>query len=180
MTWATVHRWLAIVLVSLLVVWSITGLLFHLKPGWDRAYDMLSVERGKTETLETAIGPLTRTSGKLATPLSVADAEKLARDALERSSQRAAYGDCTRTSSTDASVTLHCTNATVRIDRNSARISQKGDDTERIDWLYRIHYLQWTGNGTLDKVLALVGLALIWAVMVPGLVLFVRRLRRAT
>jgi hypothetical protein len=179
MSWARVHRWLAIVLVALLVVWSVTGLLFHLKPGWDRAYDMLSVETGKTETLETAIGPLTRTSGKLATPLSVADAEKLARDALGRSMQRAAYGECARTSSDDRSVTLHCANAKVRIDRASARISQSGSDTERIDWLYRIHYLQWTGNGTLDKMLAIAGLALIWAVMIPGLVLFVRRLRRA-
>ena len=45
MSWAHVHRWLAIVLVVLLAVWSVTGLVFHLKPGWDRAYDQLSAER---------------------------------------------------------------------------------------------------------------------------------------
>ena len=179
MSWAAVHRWLAITLVALLVVWSVTGLLFHLKPGWDRAYDMLSVERGKTETLDTAVGPLSRTSGKLATPLSVADAEKLARDAIGRSAQRAAYGDVVRATSDDTSVTLECEHATVRIDRTTARISQHGADTERIDWLYRIHYLQWTGNASVDKVLAIAGLLLIWAVMIPGIVLFIRRLRRS-
>jgi uncharacterized iron-regulated membrane protein len=178
MNWATLHRWLAIVLVVLLVVWSVTGLLFHLKPGWDRAYDMLSVDRRKTETLETVLGPLTRTQGTLAAPLSVADAETLARDALERSAQRAAYGAITRVSHDEQSVSLHCENATVLIDRTSARISQKGADTERIDWLYRVHYLQWTGNPSIDKFLAIAGLALIWAVMIPGIVLFVRRLRQ--
>ena len=81
MSWVKAHRWLAIVLVVLLVVWSITGLLFHIKPGWDRAYDQLSVERRDTplhleeltglqslggspitriELFDTAIGPLYR------------------------------------------------------------------------------------------------------------------------
>lgn len=68
--------------------------------------------------------------------------------------------------------------ATVEVGLRTARMSQRGGDTERIDWLYRIHYLQWTGNRTVDKVLAIGGLALIWAVVIPGLVLFVRRLRR--
>ena len=45
MSWSRVHRWLAVVLVVPLVIWSITGVLFHLKPGWSRAYDMLSAER---------------------------------------------------------------------------------------------------------------------------------------
>lgn len=178
MSWAAVHRWCAIVLVALLVVWSVSGLLFHLKPGWDRAYDMLSVERSKTETLDTALGPLTRTSGKLASALPVEDAETLARDALQRSAHRAAYGEVQRVTSDASSVTLECEHARVRIDRNSARISQRGADTERIDWLYRIHYLQWTGNATLDKVLAFGGLLLIWAVMIPGVVLFMRRILR--
>jgi hypothetical protein len=80
-SWSRVHRWLAIVLVVPLVIWSITGVLFHLKPGWSRAYDMLSIDRpldalpanppdaiaaaaaGKVTHLEltnTALGPLYR------------------------------------------------------------------------------------------------------------------------
>src|SRR5690349_763707 len=81
MFWVKAHRWLAIVLVALLVVWSVTGLLFHIKPGWDRAYDQLSVERrdtslqlqqlipitslgsssiGRVELFDSALGPLYR------------------------------------------------------------------------------------------------------------------------
>lgn len=177
MNWAKVHRWLAIVLVVLLVVWSITGLLFHLKPGWDRAYDMLSAERSKTETLDTVIGPLTRTGGKLATPLTEEQAKQLAADAMSRSAHASEYGALQRVVTDEASVKLVYANATVSVARGSARISQTGSDTSRIEWLYRIHYLQWTGNPTLDKILAIAGLALIWAVMIPGIVLFVRRLR---
>jgi len=59
-------------------------------------------------------------------------------------------------------------------------MSQRGHDTDRIDWLYRIHYLQWTGNKTIDRAFAMFGLALIWAVVIPGLVLFIRRMRTRT
>ena len=175
--WARLHRWLAIGLVAFLVVWSVTGLLFHLKPGWDRAYDMLSVERGKTETLDTVVGPLVRTNGRLATPLSEADARALALDAIARSPFHADYGEVTSVASVGDVVRVELAHATVEVGRDDARIRQHGKDTERIDWLYRIHYLQWTGNPSIDKVLAVLGLALIWAVMIPGLVLFVRRFR---
>ncbi len=185
MTWAGVHRWCAIVLVALLVVWSVSGLLFHLKPGWDRAYDMLNAERGKSETLDTAIGPLTRKAGALVDaagtprpPLTEDEAKVLVADALSRSIFAAAYGELERVSHDETTVRLDYAHATVTIGRASARISQRGPDTERIDWLYRIHYLQWTGNATIDKVLAMAGLLLIWAVMIPGVVLFVRRLVR--
>jgi uncharacterized iron-regulated membrane protein len=205
-TWAWVHRWLAIVLVVLLAVWSVTGLLFHLKPGWDRAYDMLSVDRQRPlpalpatltsgdvtrlEVFDTAIGPLARlggttprlvdaATGTQRSPLSIDDARMLVADAVARSPHAAAYGEVGDVSATDASVRIRYANSVVDIDRTSARISQRGADTDRIDWLYRIHYLQWTGNRTVDRVLSVAGLLLIWAVIVPGLVLFVRRLRHS-
>ena len=56
MSWTRVHRWLAIVLVVPLVVWSVSGLLFHLKPGWGRAYDMLDAERPALST--TSVAPI--------------------------------------------------------------------------------------------------------------------------
>ena len=210
MSWAKAHRWLAIVLVVLLAVWSVTGLLFHLKPGWSRAYDMLSAERGgplhpgklvapsvageevtALELIDTALGPLYRVTsaagpalydaqtGARRSPLPLADAQMLALDAIGRSAHAAAYG---RVESADVrgelAVIALSGGATVEVGLSDARISQRGGDTDRIDWLYRIHYLQWTGNKTVDKILAVGGLALIWAVIVPGLVLFVRRFRR--
>jgi uncharacterized iron-regulated membrane protein len=215
MTWARIHRWLAIVLAVLLVVWSLTGLLFHLKPGWRRAYDMPSVERhdrplametlvpiaairtsggepiDSLELFDSALGPLYRvattkgtelvdaTTGMRSSPLSEASALLLAKDALSRSRERAAYGEPGRVSVTDDDVRIEMSGGpVVLVGRTDARISQRGSDTDRIDWLYRIHYLQWTGNASIDRVLAVVGLVLIWAVMIPGIVLFVRALRR--
>ena len=69
-------------------------------------------------------------------------------------------------------------NAVVDVDRASGRIAQRGADTDRIDWLYRIHYLQWSGHPTVDRVIPLVGLALIWIVAIAGLVLFFKRWRQ--
>jgi hypothetical protein len=182
MSWARVHAWLAIALVSALVIWSVTGLLFHLKPGWDRAYDMLSIDRGGArEELDTAIGPLVRVDGMLAErgPLTEDEARALAVDAVSRSRHRAAYGEPTGTTVTDAAVKVRFSGGpVVTVDRAGAWISQRGPDTDRIDWLYRIHYLQLTGHRSLDRAIAVAGLLLIWAVMIPGGVLFVRRVRR--
>jgi hypothetical protein len=201
MTWRRVHRWLAIILVVPLIIWSVTGLLFHLKPGWSRAYDMLDVERPgatlhadefvsvgafeKLEIFDTAIGPLARVTtvkgselydagGRKRSPLSIDDAKALARDAIARSPFHADYGEITNVTLTDDRVRLEL-GPIVDVGRNDARISQRGPDTDRIDWFYRIHYLQLTGVKTLDRILAVLGLALIWAVLVPGVVLFVRK-----
>jgi len=203
--WRRVHRWLAIVLVIPLIVWSLTGLLFHLKPGWGRAYDLLDPERPgqialgpvaaalgdapvtHLELFATAIGPLARVttaqgdalydcaSGTKKSPLPIDAAQALAVDAIARSPHRADYGPITRVTSTETTVTLEAGDITIAVGRNDARLSQHGADTARIDWLYRIHYLQWTGNKALDKLLAILGLVLIWLVLVPGVVLFVRR-----
>jgi hypothetical protein len=212
MSWTRVHRWLAIVLLVPLVVWSISGLLFHLKPGWSRAYDMLDAERpvlsttsvapipaiaamfpsqiSKIELFDTALGPLYRVTTESGTelvdavgaarrsPLSAEDAKALAVDAVAHSAERGGYGSLTATEVTERVVHVRFEHATVDVGRSSARLSQRGSDTERIDWLYRVHYLQWTGNKAIDRVLAMFGLALIWAVMLPGVVLFVRRVAR--
>jgi uncharacterized iron-regulated membrane protein len=209
MSWSRVHRWLAVVLVVPLVIWSITGVLFHLKPGWSRAYDMLSAERpldampavpfdalaaaagGPAQRLElfgSALGPLYRVTTATGTvlldaqlhrrsPLSVDDARTLAADAVAHSTHHAAYGPLTSAQLAGDHVRVTFAHANVDVDRATAAITQRGHDTDRIDWLYRLHYLSWTGNRTADRALAIVGLALIWLAMIPGLVLFVRRRR---
>lgn len=197
------HRWAAIALVAPLVVWSFTGLLFHLKPGWKRAYDTLSIEKPlenpnvtaiqslppfkRLELFNTALGPMYRldratlvdaTSGKPRSPLSIEDARMLAQDAVARSSQRDGYGSFMDVKADESTVHVRFANAMVDVDRASGSLYQHGADTERIDWLYRIHYLKWTGVAKVDRVLAVTGLALIWFAMGAGIVLFVRRYRR--
>ena len=206
------HRYLALVLVVPLVVWSVTGLLFHLKPGWSRAYDMLDAERPLDTTDVTAVstiastfpdkiqrielfgsvlGPLYRVTTDKGTqlvdaktaqrrsPLSEDDAQKLALDAVSRSSHKSGYGEIVKAEVREDAVRIHFKGGPiVDVDRASGSLSQRGADTDRIDWLYRIHYLQWTGHKSLDRGIAVGGLALIWIVMIPGLVLFFRRWRQ--
>lgn len=211
MAWARIHRWLALGLLVPLAVWSVTGLLFHWKPGWDRAYDQLTADRGtvlepralvaaselgiaaprKLELFDTALGPLWRVTtatgrelhdartGQRRPPLSTAEARSLALDAIARSPHHAAYGEVRAVEEDAAEVRLRFAGGpVVTVGRADARLAQHGPDTERIDGWYRLHYLQWTGHRGVDRALALVGLAWIWAVVAPGMVLFVRVLRR--
>jgi len=160
MFWVKAHRWLAIVLVTLLVVWSVTGLLFHIKPGWDRAYDQLSVERRDTQLRMEEMTGLQSLGGAPITRIELFDT---------------AIGPLYRARTATGTELFDARTGRLRVlDANDVRTP----DTDRIDWLYRIHYLQWTGNRSVDRWLAVAGLALIWAVMIPGIVLFVSRLRR--
>jgi hypothetical protein len=209
--WARLHRWLAVVLVAPLVVWTMTGLLFHLKPGWAAAYEQLTVERaeplalaavvapaslgGAPSSLElfaTTLGPLYRVTDATGTRLvdartgapRIIDADAaraLALDAIARSPRRAAYGEVASIDLTADAATVRFTGgATVTVDRATARLARGGDDTDRIDWLYRLHYLQWTGRPTVDRAVAVAGIGLSWAAMIAGLGLLVRRRRQRT
>lgn len=208
LTFAGIHRWAAIILVSMLVVWSITGLLFHLKPGWDRAYDPLSVKRDEpidvasvvpiasvitkpssVELFATVLGPMYRVTTKDGSSIIDASTGKprtftgeevtrLVDDAVSRSPFANRYGAHVGISGGDINAIRYAGDQIVTFSPTTMRVSQEGRDTKRIEWFYRLHYLQWTGNATLDKILAVGGLVLIWIVMIPGVVLFVRRLRR--
>ena len=80
MTWARIHRWLALGLLVPLAVWSVTGLLFHWKPGWDRAYDQLTADRGATLEPRALVAP-----GALAErSRSVSSASRTRRQAVSR------------------------------------------------------------------------------------------------
>jgi hypothetical protein len=49
----------------------------------------------------------------------------------------------------------------INIDWDRMSLQQTGKDTDRIDLLYRIHYLQWTGIKTVDKIVGFTGLVLV-------------------
>jgi hypothetical protein len=56
----------------------------------------------------------------------------------------------------------------VVLDWKRLSLSQRGKDTNRIDTIYKIHYLQWTGLESLDKVLGAIGILLTLALSVLG------------
>ena len=66
------------------------------------------------------------------------------------------------------------TGVEISFDWKTMRFRQTGADTRRIDLLYRVHYLQWTGTGWGDRALPLVGLIGLTALALLGLRLVLR------
>jgi hypothetical protein len=67
------------------------------------------------------------------------------------------------------------TGVELTLDWNSMSLQQRGMDTNRIDRLYKIHYLQWTGIKSLDRVLGFIGIFLIMTLSVLGAWIAFRR-----
>jgi hypothetical protein len=84
------------------------------------------------------------------------DLRNLLKDAFTVNPQR--YGAISTVNGT--TVTTN-TGVEVTLDWNRMSLQQKGRDTDRIDRLYRIHYLQWTGVKSIDRVLGFVGIVLV-------------------
>lgn len=210
------HRLLGLCLVAPFLLWTATGLLFLLKPGWRGAYEgldafqetpfdplgvvPLSLAVGKpgesgaavhVELGSTALGLVYRIvepettrivdarSGTVLSPLERDAAVKVAVDAASRSASPQRYGDVVEArEQEDAVEVVFAGGATVAVGRDDLSIAQYGADSARIDALYRIHYLQWTGVPAIDRPLALAAIAGTWALAVLGLRLF-RRPRTA-
>ena len=185
-----VHRIIGILLLLPLLGWAITGALFFLKPGYGGAYEMLAVKTYPLEggeairpqagwrearIVRTVLGThlLARTDAgwKNLDPASLQPApipgdEKLMQllhDAFTANPDR--YGKIVRlvdrTARTDTGID-------VVLDWDRLTLAQKGRDTARIDTLYKIHYLQWTGNATADKFVGALGLILLVTLTLIG------------
>lgn len=184
------HRLLGIVLMLPFIGWSVTGLIFFIKPGYSDAYAMLAP---KTYPLEKAVSVepregwlefryvktvlgehlLARTENgwqqldpESLQPIAAPDEDALRRlleDAFASNPQR--YGRIVEISADRA---LTDTGVEIGIDWNRLSLSQRGGDTRMIDGLYRIHYLQWTGIRSLDRVLGLAGLVLLMTMTALG------------
>jgi hypothetical protein len=190
------HRALGLALSLPLFLWALTGLLFHWKPGWSEAYAPLALparplagtlaipkDAGWLEVrgLATSLGEhwLVRTSAgwqhldaSLA-PFPEPDETRL-KGLIEEAIavDPARYGHVTGREDGEF---VTSTGAHVALDWSSLRLSQRGRDTDRIDALYRVHYLQWTGIPAIDRPFALAGLAGLVALALAGLRLARRR-----
>lgn len=185
------HRLLGLLLCLPLLAWAATGAVFFLKPGYGAAYAPLAVRTYPLEALQTALPDtswretrllrsalgvhlLVRTADgwRQADPESgvprprAADAEvrRLVEDAIAADPAR--YGAIT--SLVGDTVTTD-TGARIVLDWDRLALSQRGRDTDRIDALYRIHYLQWTGITLLDRLLGAAGLAGLVLLALAGL-----------
>jgi uncharacterized iron-regulated membrane protein len=191
------HRLLGLALLLPILVWAGTGLLFFLKPGWGPAYAALEPRWRPLEAtgiapppagalearrLRTVLGehllvrdahgwrqldPATGVDRPLPPPEQV---RALLADAIAGEGG-GRYGDIARLDGAKATTT---TGVILELDWPSLAIAQRGPDTERIDALYRLHDLQWTGARPLDRALGLLGLVALFALALAGLRLAIR------
>ena len=193
----TVHRVIGIILLIPLVSWAITGLVFFIKPGYTGAYEVLTPKFYpinnqvlisenpnwlEVRYLRTILGDhlLVRTeSGWMnlnpndKRPRSAAtddETRRLVQDAFSMNPKR--YGQIV---SVNGNTVTTDTGVVVTIDWNRMSLQQTGKDTKWIDSLYRIHYLQWTGVRSIDRVVGLTGIALVLILTGLGATLAFRR-----
>jgi len=193
----SVHRILGIVLLIPFFCWALTGLVFYLKPGYEGAYEILALKTYPVNTqlpispapgwmevkyIRTILGDhlLVRTqagwvhldpANNQVRPLpSEDDLRKLLKEAFASNPER--YGEIT---SMNGSTLTTNTGVEVTLDWNRMSLQQKGKDTDRIDLLYRIHYLQWTGVKSMDRAVGFVGIVLVLLLTSLGALLAFRR-----
>jgi hypothetical protein len=192
------HRIIGIVLLLPFFGWAVTGIIFLIKPGYEGAYEVLSL---KTYPLDgavpvrpdpawpefryfrTVLGDhlVARTdSGWL--HLNPADGKPrgapagdeirlLLEDAFSANTCR--YGSVSAVSG-DTAVTD--TGVKITMDWKRLYLQQRGRDTERIDLLYKVHYLQWTGFRSADRIIGLIGIVLVLALTILGAALAIKRI----
>jgi hypothetical protein len=180
-----------------LVAWAVTGAIFFIKPGYGGAYESLPVRTypiGEVVTVapapdwhevrhvRTILGAhlLARSERGWRQYDPVTGAERnlpatetvrvLLEDAFAANPQR--YG---RIMSLEGARATTDTGATITLDWNRLALSQRGVDTDRIDAIYRVHYLQWTGIAWLDRIVGGMGLILLVALSGFGVRLLIRR-----
>ena len=193
----TLHRAIGIVLLIPFVCWAITGLVFFIKPGYTGAYEVLTPKlypinnqlriSGQPNWLEarylrTILGDhlLVRTDSgwqnlnpddKQPRPTATdEETRKLVQDAFSINPER--YGHIV---SVNGNTVTTDTGVIVTIDWNRLSLQQTGKDTKWIDRLYRIHYLQWTGIRSIDRIVGFAGITLVLILTALGACLAFKR-----
>ena len=199
MTVRTLHTAAGLTLLLPFLAWIVTAMIFYLKPGYAGAYEFLPVRTypvaaslavrpdsswREIRYLRTILGThlLARTengwaqfdpvTGEPRSAPSAQDVRALVADAIAQNPDR--YGTVA-TASGDTLTTT--TGVVVTLDWGRLSLSQRGRDTDRIDLTYKIHYLQWTGIPSVDKILGPAGLALVFLLSLLGVRLAVKKKR---
>lgn len=193
----TLHRIVGLVMLLPLIGWAVTGAIFFLKPGYAGAYESLPVKTYPLATsialepnpawlevrvVKTILGEhlLARTAAgwQQLDPRSLQPKPAPAEDQLRAlladalAINPARYGQI---ATVEGNAATTDTGVQVTLDWNRLALSQRGKDTDRIDFFYRIHYLQWTGIAALDKALGALGIALVLSLSLLGARLFFSR-----
>lgn len=179
----SIHKIVGLVLILPMLGWTITGLIFFLKPGYQGAYEQLSLktyplekpfslpsssEWKEVKLLKTILGYhlLVKANGKTQhlDPTSLVDKplptnsqyRMLLVDAFSKNKER--YGEVIHIDNILAETN---TGISIKLDWDNLTLTQKGQDTQLIGLLYKIHYLQWTPFNGINTVLGGMGLLLL-------------------
>lgn len=176
------------------IAWAITGVFFFIKPGYSQAYERLQItgypnitsfqpaadnEWSEIKIIRSILGEhllvknkdddwihLNKKTMELVQAPSPDQVELLIKDAIKEHSKR--YGVI---NDVDGLVALTSNQIKITLNWDRMTLHQQGSDTEFIDMMYRIHYLQWTGIKIIDNVLGIIGLALMIVLAGFGLLL---------
>ena len=193
------HKIIGLIMVLPFIAWTITGIFFFVKPGYKEAYQALEV---KTYSLQTAISvqprsdwlafewrrsilgdhllvktdagwqqldPITLDNRDLPTQKEV---ELLVNDAMTTDKSR--YG---KIISIKDNQIMTENDVAINLNWQRLSLSQKGRDTDFINQMYKIHYLQWTGVDSIDRIMGVVGLAMVLMLALIGVKLAFARVR---
>lgn len=193
------HRSVGILLLSPLVAWSLTGLVFLIQPGYGAAYEFLQVRTyplastlqiphnpqwQEVRVLRTVLGThllvkteaanlhLDASNGQPFAAISDAQAIHLVNDAVSINPAR--YGEIL---TLENGLFRSSTGIEISLNWDTLSLQQYGRDTLWIDRLYKLHYLQWTGIKPLDKLLGVLGLFLLIVASITGAMMLKRSIK---
>jgi hypothetical protein len=191
------HKLIGLILVLPMLGWTFTGLVFFIKPGYQGAYEQLSVKTyplsqpitivpqdnwQEVSVVKTVLGDhlIVKANNKsqhldpttlLAMPEpTTLQLKTLLNDAF--TDNQARYGDIISTDGLSAKTN---TGVEIVLNWSSLRLSQQGQDTQLINLLYQVHYLQWTPFKELNQVVGIFGLILLISLTVLGVRIYLKQ-----
>jgi len=190
------HKLIGLTLVLPMLGWTLTGLVFFIKPGYQEAYEQLSVKRHplsqvltvapkknwqEVRLVNTILGAhlLVKSSHKVEHLDPVSQLAKPAPTNLQFkallndafSDNKARYGNIEHVNGLSAQTS---TGVEVTLDWQTLKLSQTGQDTKLINLLYQVHYLQWTPFKGINQLLGVIGLLLLISLTVLGVRLYMK------
>lgn len=196
------HKIIGLILLLPMLGWTITGLIFFIKPGYKQAYEQLSlktypIEKAFTipyvsqwtevKLIRSILGHhlLVNDEGKVkhldpvtlveVTKPSKTDLKVLIEDALSKNSER--YGKVLSITGDIASTSK---GIDITLNWNNLTLRQTGFDTKLINFFYKVHYLQWTPFKSVNQVLGIVGLILLTTLTILGVKIYIDNNRKTT
>ena len=185
------HKYIGLAMLVPMFGWALTGLVFFIKPGYDGAYEQLTLKTYplttpfviannnawqevrvvqsvlgvhlmvKTEDNYKQLDPATLTARPVP---DFAQLKMLFQDAISTNVMR--YGKILNIDQLTATTS---NNIEIKLDWDTLSFHQHGRDRTLIGLLYKIHYLQWTPWPAVNQVLGIIGLCLLMTLTILGI-----------